>query len=75
MFVDAEVVGAALLGAVGSAPVFPALRRWFERVSDGGSRVAGPLEAARLAGLLGVFVYAVSLMAAGSYSPFIYFRF
>jgi len=75
MFVDAQVVGAALLGAVGSAPVFPALRRWFERVSDGGSRAAGPLEAARLAGVLGVFIYAVSLMAAGSYSPFIYFRF
>jgi alginate O-acetyltransferase complex protein AlgI len=75
MFVDAQVVVAAALGVVGSAPVFPALRRWFERVEVARSSVATPLEAVRLAGLLGVFVYAVSLMAAGSYSPFIYFRF
>ena len=71
MFVDAEVILAAALGIVGSTPILPALRRRFE--------ARGGLETARAAagfvGLMGVFAYSVMMMAAGSYSPFIYFRF
>jgi alginate O-acetyltransferase complex protein AlgI len=71
MFVDTEVILAAALGIVGSTPIFPALRR---RWDDWGG-AATFREAAGLVGLMGVFAYSVMLMAAGSYSPFIYFRF
>jgi len=72
MFVDNEVVVAAALGIVGSAPWLPALgRRLSARRDDG----APGIELLRLVGLAAVFVGAVTLMAAGSYSPFIYFRF
>jgi alginate O-acetyltransferase complex protein AlgI len=72
MFVDTQVVIAAALGIIGSAPWLPALAK---RLDD--SRFAGtvPLELGRLLGLAGIFAGAVMLMAAGSYSPFIYFRF
>jgi alginate O-acetyltransferase complex protein AlgI len=59
------------LGIVGSTPIFPALRR---RWDDWGG-ASTFREAASLVGLMGVFAYSVMLMAAGSYSPFIYFRF
>jgi alginate O-acetyltransferase complex protein AlgI len=72
MFVDSEVVLAAALGLVGSAPWLPALGRRLRGRRDAG---APGLELVRLVGLAAVFVGAVTLMAAGSYSPFIYFRF
>jgi alginate O-acetyltransferase complex protein AlgI len=72
MFVDNEVVLAAALGIVGSAPWLPALGRRLAPRRDAG---APGLELVRLVGLAAVFVGAVTLMAAGSYSPFIYFRF
>ena len=77
MFVDAEVILAGVLGLVGSTPVMAAVMRWAQsRSRAGGAPHLGPsVEAARLLGLMGVFVYSVMLMAAGSYSPFIYFRF
>jgi alginate O-acetyltransferase complex protein AlgI len=71
MFVDAEVGLAFVLGFVGSTPVLASL---VNRLRAGPAWGA-PLQAARLVGLMGVFAYAVMLMAAGSYSPFIYFRF
>src|SRR5262249_34700939 len=67
MFVDSEVVVAAALGIVGSAPWLPALGRRLAPRRDAG---APGLELARLVGLCAVFVGALALMAAGSYSPF-----
>jgi alginate O-acetyltransferase complex protein AlgI len=71
MFVDAEVLLAAALGIIGSTPILPALRRRLE--ARAGLQTAG--QAAGFVGLMSVFAYAVMMMAAGSYSPFIYFRF
>ncbi|MEA2696308.1 MAG: alginate O-acetyltransferase complex protein AlgI [Myxococcales bacterium] len=70
LFVDNEVILAALVGIVGSAPILPALRRRLEAAS-----VPRSWDAARMIGLMSIFIYSVMLMAAGSYSPFIYFRF
>jgi alginate O-acetyltransferase complex protein AlgI len=71
VFVDTEVVTVVILGIIGSTPVLPAIKRRWERSDWLGQW----REAAGLLGLMGVFVYCVMLMAAGSYSPFIYFRF
>jgi alginate O-acetyltransferase complex protein AlgI len=70
-FVDGEVVVSAILGIVGSAPVLPAVTRaWEARGTHVEARAT-----VRLIGLLSIFAYSVMLMAAGSYSPFIYYRF
>jgi alginate O-acetyltransferase complex protein AlgI len=75
MFVDREVILAALLGVVAAAPVAKGLAR----LSDGLAAKTRPLgwvlNAGQVGVLLAVFGYSVMLAAAGSYSPFIYFRF
>jgi alginate O-acetyltransferase complex protein AlgI len=75
MFVDNEVLLSAALGLVGSVPVFPALARRLETLLAVRAGRETSFQALRLVGLMSVFAYSVMLMAAGSYSPFIYFRF
>jgi alginate O-acetyltransferase complex protein AlgI len=64
---DACVAMAA--GAVGSVPVIPAIGRWLGRRGEGVSNAAIAVS------LAGVMLLAVSGIAAGTYNPFIYFRF
>jgi len=81
-----DVVSVVLVGALLSAPVFPALRAWFA-VWDGRGSQAGEGAGASIVwsdalrggiAMLGygtLFLVAVAFVAAGTYNPFIYFRF
>jgi len=75
MFVDSSVVIAAVLGIAGSGPLLPFLARRLAPAADSGRDPHPAVQLARLLGLVGVLVSSVALIAAGSYSPFIYFRF
>lgn len=65
-----DVVMALILGAIGSMPALPYLKTLLPRPQAG--LALGALE---FAGLASVFVAAAALAAAGTYNPFIYFRF
>jgi alginate O-acetyltransferase complex protein AlgI len=68
------VVALALAaGVTGSAPVLPRLGRWSEGISALNLRLV--VEVGRIAGLVLLLVASAMLMAAGTYNPFIYFRF
>jgi len=79
-FLNPELVLALILGALGSMPLIPTWQNALARVRDplparigiAFDAVAG---AATVFGFAAVFVYSSMLMAAGTYSPFIYFRF
>jgi alginate O-acetyltransferase complex protein AlgI len=70
---NAIVALALAAGALGSAPLLPRLARWRSDIATVKTRVL--VEAGRLAGLAVLFVASAMLMAAGTYNPFIYFRF
>jgi alginate O-acetyltransferase complex protein AlgI len=80
MYLNAQLWLALILGVLGSMPVLPILQKWQQRLLadlkgsaalllDGGVRVL------KLALLLFIFVASAALSAAGTYNPFIYFRF
>jgi alginate O-acetyltransferase complex protein AlgI len=72
-YLTPELWLALVLGAVGSAPIIPALSSWRKtRLTDW--RGFG-FDAAAAVSLMGILVAAVMQMAARSYNPFIYFRF
>jgi alginate O-acetyltransferase complex protein AlgI len=77
LFLDPLVATAIVAGVVGSAPWMGAIARWRERRAA--IRGADPLEtvfAFAGAALVLALLYASSLvLAAGTYDPFIYFRF
>ncbi|HEY4908542.1 MAG TPA: MBOAT family O-acyltransferase, partial [Methylomirabilota bacterium] len=70
---NAIVALALAAGVLGSAPLLPRLARWRRDIATMEVRVL--VEAGRLAGLAVLFVASAMLMAAGTYNPFIYFRF
>ena len=72
LYLDVPQVLALLVGAVGALPALPTLARWCNRRS---APVDGVLALASIAGLLLVFVSSAMMLAAGTYNPFIYFRF
>jgi alginate O-acetyltransferase complex protein AlgI len=79
-FWDARLALVLVLGIVGSAPIVPAIGRWYER------RVGSAVEGApalldlgyalvRDLAVLLLLVASAMLLAAGTHNPFIYFRF
>ena len=73
LYADRQIVLAVAVGIVGSAPVVPAARRWLEGFTGRGAVLASSIgDVATLACLLAA---SVILLAAGTYNPFIYFRF
>jgi alginate O-acetyltransferase complex protein AlgI len=75
-FSDAEVWTAIACGAVGAAPWLPRAVAWWQGLAaNGRARLADALEYASIGALALVFVDCAMKLAAGSYSPFIYFRF
>lgn len=80
LYLNTELLLVLFIGLLGSLPLAPALSRWINRSSDEaetqavtGLAVFG--KTAELLFLIAVFLYATMLIAAGTYSPFIYFRF
>ena len=73
LYADSQIVLAIAVGIIGSAPVVPALRRWLERFAGRGAVMASSIgQVAMLACLL---MASILPLAAGTYNPFIYFRF
>jgi len=73
LHLNAVVVLALVAGTIGSAPFLPRLGQWRESIGPVNLRLL--VEAGRLAGLVLLLVASAMLMAAGTYNPFIYFRF
>jgi hypothetical protein len=77
-FLTPEVALALVAGVVGATPIAPSLARLLP--ADGDVRTApawlpGSASAGVVVLLSAFFVLSVLLSAAGTYSPFIYFRF
>jgi alginate O-acetyltransferase complex protein AlgI len=80
LYVGPDLGLAMAIGVIGSAPIVPwASRWWAERATRLGRRGAAVLETgwscAELASLAGLLVASAARVAAGTYNPFIYFRF
>jgi alginate O-acetyltransferase complex protein AlgI len=74
-FLNAQVALTLVIGIVFAAPVARRLGRWRDRVAaQPGLRARGVL-AADIAWSALVYVAACAMLAAGTYNPFIYFRF
>jgi alginate O-acetyltransferase complex protein AlgI len=79
-FLNPWLVTVLVCGVIGSMPLGPALARVRDAVRARQKGSAGwafdtAAEAAGLAGLAVTFLLSLMLMAAGTYNPFIYFRF
>jgi alginate O-acetyltransferase complex protein AlgI len=76
LFADARTWIAIACGIVGSTPWLPAVASWTSTLwATGRTRAATLVESAGLVALAALFVLCAMELAAGSYSPFIYFRF
>ena len=80
LYVNAELLAALVIGVLGSTPLMRSLYQRAERALSSRKDAAGPLAAAWLrmlsfAAMLAIFLVSVALSAAGTYNPFIYFRF
>ena len=80
MYLDRELAQALGAGILFSMPVFPALIGWWQRTSEKIPAAARPWAGIAVTStgmfcLGAIFVLCAILMAAGTYNPFIYFRF
>jgi alginate O-acetyltransferase complex protein AlgI len=73
LYMNTALALATVAGIVGSMPVGPALRAWRERGTP--TLFAWTTEAAGLALLTITFLVSCMALAAGTYNPFIYYRF
>jgi alginate O-acetyltransferase complex protein AlgI len=73
LYLDAAVILALIAGAIGAMPVLPVLRRRQERSVHVPLRWAADLTSAAL--LAGILLMSCMALAAGTYNPFIYYRF
>ena len=74
-FLNPLVATAIAVGVVGSTPVWRNLGEWRDRVASASRRHAFAVLTVDTAWLVMVLVVATAFMAAGTYNPFIYFRF
>jgi alginate O-acetyltransferase complex protein AlgI len=73
LYADAQTLLAIAVGIVASTPVLASIKSWRDGLSFRGSEVgAGVIEAT---GQTLILLTSVMLLAAGTYNPFIYFRF
>ena len=75
---DAAFLLSLLVGLILSMPVYPKLRELFLQKSKNDSLFSGSIAVVysfKFLMLAGVLVFSISSIAAGSYNPFIYFRF
>jgi alginate O-acetyltransferase complex protein AlgI len=75
-FLTPVVCLALAAGVIGSMPIGPALERWADRLAeDGDATGAWQVGALTVAAVTIVLVASLAQIAAGTYDPFIYFRF
>ncbi len=76
LFVDRWLATLMAIAVVGSLPVWPAVARWRERLLERGGRWADAgLELGQVVALGLLLAASLMQLSAGTYSPFIYFRF
>jgi alginate O-acetyltransferase complex protein AlgI len=76
LFLDPAVLFFLLAGIIGSAPWLPRFVAWHSGLATRENRALGlSLEVAAVAGLAIVFFLSALELGAGTYNPFIYFRF
>jgi alginate O-acetyltransferase complex protein AlgI len=77
LYLDPLVVTALVAACVGSTPWLRHLLAWRERRLAGraGDALDGALEIVGLGAVLGLLVLSSLMLSAGTYNPFIYFRF
>jgi len=76
LFLDPLVLTVIAAGVIGSIPLWPAVGVWRERlVQRGALRLDAGLELARVGLLAVLLLFSLMQLSAGTYSPFIYFRF
>ncbi len=78
--VNSELYITLILAAIGSAPVFASLRRWWAAQQSPASQPTGPMRywtaaAAQIGSLGFVLVYSIACIMGGAHNPFLYFRF
>ncbi|MEP7327615.1 MAG: MBOAT family protein [Betaproteobacteria bacterium] len=74
-FLDPLVAVTLVIGVIFAAPVARRIGRWRDRIAAPGGVVARSVLAADIGWLVLVYVAASAMLAAGTYNPFIYFRF
>jgi len=74
-FLDPFVLFTLLLGILFATPLAKAIGRWRDRTGAAGGPVGRGVLALDVLWLATVFVVASAFLAAGTYNPFIYFRF
>ena len=74
-YLTPEVVVALAAGIAGSTPIVPLLSRWQDTTPDAGRGRAIAWDLLATATLAIVLVGSIAQAAAGTYNPFIYFRF
>lgn len=75
LYLDHYTVLAIILAAVGSTPVIPSFAALVAKKVEYSTMVAGSWLAVRIGAMMVIFSLAVCFVAAGTYNPFIYFRF
>ncbi len=73
LYVDPERLLALAVGIVGSTPILPTVKDWIARSNN--PAVTYGAAVVELAALPSILVASAMLLAAGTYNPFIYFRF
>jgi alginate O-acetyltransferase complex protein AlgI len=74
-YVDPLVVTTLAVAVVGATQVARRLGAWRDRIAASGGARGSAVQAVDVAWLGAVFVAAAAWLAAGTYNPFIYFRF
>jgi alginate O-acetyltransferase complex protein AlgI len=74
-FADPLVCIALVIGIVFATPLARRIGRWRDRLAARGGAAGGAILAADLGWLCTVFFVAAAFLEAGTYNPFIYFRF
>ena len=75
-YVNRELLLVLLYGSVASLPVWPLLREWAGRSREyAGTAGAALVELVRVAATAAMLAATTVQLTAGTYNPFIYFRF
>lgn len=84
LYLNAEVLFFIAIGIIGSFPLFPRLKEWYEKIENRAGSREGKTAVRLLSPgfalvytlyLTAVLLLSIMVMASGTYNPFIYFRF